>query len=587
MTRLRDFPCLAIATLFLALAGDVASGEDRITTPQQVWAGFDPAAEPLEIEVTKTWREENIEFRELRFTGLTQGDSKVRVYAIYAAPAGGKQLPAVLHIHGGGQTVSPEWLRFWSRRGYAALTFDFCGKWPGREKFTDWGELTQGNMATPGEKLMAVEPSPRESSWYLWSRVSRRALTVLAAQDEVDRERLGIYGISVGGSLVWPVAATDSRVKAACAIYGVGYTTYPVDFAEADPQASDPKTMIWRATMEPESYAPLVRCPILFLNSTNDHHGRMDPSFLTLGKVTADCRWAYTPRYRHHILWEQGQNLSLWMDTHLLQKPAWPRSPAAKLQLSAEGVPHLAVTPDRPEDVQRLEIFSAVENTNPINRFWRSATVARSGDRWFADLPVINIHQPLFAFANVHYQNGICLSTRLQTAIPSKLGSAVATDRPTLLIDDFSTGIGDWVTTSTATDPIPPVPTLLKAATGLGDLPGVTVSHPITLLTHKIGDPKWRGPDGASLELKVFASTAKELHVTIKEREMSPGQRAYVATRQLEPAADWQLLRLTAADFRDENGESPKSWQAVQCLELATTPAPGPEPIYSAFRWAK
>jgi dienelactone hydrolase len=585
MSKPRLFPCLIIATVLLALAGSVAGGENKITTPQQVWADFDPAAEPLEVEVTRIWREDNLEFRELRFTGMTQGDSKVHVYALYAAPAAGQQLPAVLHIHGGGQTASPEWLRFWGRRGYAALAFDFCGKWPGREKFTDWGELTQGNMAMPGDKLMAIEPSPRESSWYLWARVSRRALTALAAQDEVDRERLGIFGISVGGSLVWPVAATDSRVKAACAIYGVGYTTYPVDFSEADPQASDPKTKLWRATMEPESYAPLVRCPLLFLNSTNDHHGRMDPSFLTL-EVTADCRWAYTPRYRHHILWDQGQDLSLWMDTHLLQKPAWPRSPAAKVQLSNTGVPQLAVTPDRPAHVERLEIFYAIENTNPINRFWRSATVAHSGDHWTADLPILDIHQPLFAFANVHYQSGVCLSTRLQSSIPAKLGSAVATDRPSLLIDDFSTGIGGWVTTSTATDPIPPVPALLKAATGPGDLPGVTVSHPITLLTHKIGDPKWRGPEGASLELKVFATAAKDLRLTIKEREMSPGQRAYVAARQLEPAADWQLLRLSVADFRDEKGESPQSWQASQCLELATTPSTGPEPVYSAFRWA-
>ena len=105
--------------------------------------------------------------------------SKVRVYAISSAPEGQKNLPGILHIHGGGQTVNPGWLRFWNERGYAALTFNWGGKWPGRDKFADWGKLTQGNHRTVGTMLMATKPSVRESSWYLWTRVSRRALTCL------------------------------------------------------------------------------------------------------------------------------------------------------------------------------------------------------------------------------------------------------------------------------------------------------------------------------------------------------------------------------------------------------------------------
>lgn len=203
-------------------------------SPADVWAGFDPRAEPLEMEITKTSVEEGVVHRELWFTGMTEGETKVRVYAIYAAPAGKEKRPAVLHIHGGGQTVAPTWLKFWAQRGYAVLSFNHGGKRPGTDKFTDWGKLTQGNQAETGKMLMATEPSVRASSWYLWARVSRRALTALEQQPEVDPERLGIFGISVGGTLVWPVAAMDDRVKAACAVYGVGQTTYLQDNREPD-----------------------------------------------------------------------------------------------------------------------------------------------------------------------------------------------------------------------------------------------------------------------------------------------------------------------------------------------------------------
>ncbi len=120
------------------------------TTPESVWAGFDPRDEPREVEVLRRWTEHGASYREFTFTGMTHEGSRVRVYAIASVPEGRTRLPGVLHVHGGGQTVNPAWLRFWNDRGYAALTFNWGGVWPGREKFTDWGKLTQGNHRDAG-----------------------------------------------------------------------------------------------------------------------------------------------------------------------------------------------------------------------------------------------------------------------------------------------------------------------------------------------------------------------------------------------------------------------------------------------------
>ena len=58
----------------------------------------------------------------------------------------------------------------------------------------------------------------------------------------MDRDRLGIFGVSVGGTLTWIVAGVDARVKAAAPIYGCGWESYyeyppqpdaPVDRAHA------------------------------------------------------------------------------------------------------------------------------------------------------------------------------------------------------------------------------------------------------------------------------------------------------------------------------------------------------------------
>ena len=223
--------------LTLVLCPSGFTSEQAPTTPEEVWSGYDPRSEPLEIQVSKHWTEAGARYTEFTFTGMTHEGSKVRVYAIGSIPEDKEPLPGILHIHGGGQTVNPQWLRFWNERGYAALTFNWGGAWPNRQKFTDWGKLTQGNHKDAGAMAMATEPTMRASSWYLWARISRRALTCLEQMDGVDPDRLGIFGVSMGGTIVWPLAAMDQRVKAACAIYGVGWNTYSDEMNAPDPKA--------------------------------------------------------------------------------------------------------------------------------------------------------------------------------------------------------------------------------------------------------------------------------------------------------------------------------------------------------------
>jgi hypothetical protein len=133
--------------LFLSYLVLLAPGSS--TTPESVWAGFDPRHEPLEIETLNRWSEHGARYTEFTFTGMTIEGSKVRVYAISSASMGKKNLPGVLHIHGGGQTVNPAWLRFWNDRGYAALTFNWGGEWRGWDKFTDWGKRALDRTERP------------------------------------------------------------------------------------------------------------------------------------------------------------------------------------------------------------------------------------------------------------------------------------------------------------------------------------------------------------------------------------------------------------------------------------------------------
>ena len=98
--------------------------------------------------------------------------------------------------------------------GFVALTFDYKG----------WGQ-------SEGSKLRLAPFSRVEDT--------QAALTFLAPRPEVDREKLGLYGISYGGSTATFTAAIDQRVKAVVSVTGVGHgarwmrsVRYPWEYRE-------------------------------------------------------------------------------------------------------------------------------------------------------------------------------------------------------------------------------------------------------------------------------------------------------------------------------------------------------------------
>ncbi len=136
------------------------------------------------------------------------------------------------------------------RRGYVCVSFDFTGPWQGRKDVTDWGPITQANLEHANGGLQ-IRPTPRSSSWYHWALVARRALTVLSYHPKVDRERLGIFGVSIGGTLCWLVAATDERVKTAVPIYGCGYNFDKHKTAWGFPEL-EPAVVLFKRVLAPK-----------------------------------------------------------------------------------------------------------------------------------------------------------------------------------------------------------------------------------------------------------------------------------------------------------------------------------------------
>ena len=601
-----------LATVLLFASASLARAADVPRSVEELWSDFDPRKDALETEVFKEWREEGMVFRNVRFVIAEIKGKKTRLAGIYGFPDGSQgRLPAVLQIHGGGGKARLDEVKYLAARGYAVLSVNWGGANGKTPTFnrpdtftesdpnTEWGEVdpTQMNAGRyssmlPGPKQFFEDREhPKNNNWYLLTMACRRALTFLEQQTEVDPSRLGVHGYSMGGNLTMYVAGTDRRVKAAVpGVGGQGWRWQKHPFFGGDGLQDNVQgdVDVFRRTLSFESYAPLIRCPVLHRSGTNDFHGWMDDVYRTNALIPdQETRYSWSIHQNHALLPEVAVTMPLWLDHYLKGGPALPSTPASKLTLKpVDGVPVFEVAPQGNWPVARCEIYYSVD-PEPRGRFWRSTQIERNGDTFRAKLPLHDTKLPLFAFANVFYTlpkpesaerlgsvvqvNGpiteVCLSTLLHSADVTalELSGVKASESTSLVIEDFKHGNVDWMD---------------RRKSGWMNS------------TRKVADPKWKGPEGSNLALTVNLPKTNHIVVTLTENEWRNyrgPKKIFVCDKEVVGDPGSQTVLFALSDFKNQTDGAPlKSWSQLDVLAIgpnSTKPWSGAAPELLQLAW--
>ena len=210
--------------------------------------------------------------------GATYRGRPTRVFAWIGVPAGAtaaRQVPGVVLVHGGGGTAFARWVRFWNRRGYAAIAVDTCGAMPlpdtGIIGSADWPRHSYSGP--PGWGAFDQSTWEPKDQWiYHACAAVVRAHSVLASLPEVDTSRIGITGVSWGGFLTCLVAGIDDRFACAAPVYGCGFVTHESTWVStgAFDRMTGEAVAYWRDNWDPASVLSRVGAPMLWLNGTND-----------------------------------------------------------------------------------------------------------------------------------------------------------------------------------------------------------------------------------------------------------------------------------------------------------------------------
>ncbi len=570
--------CRLLLTMLLFTPLAAPHAAEPILTPAALWKDYDPNQGEFKEEVVKQETRDSIFNRDSYISAYVLGE-EIRVYCRYSVKTGAANAPGLLVVHGWMGAAEPD--RKFVDDGWAVMAHDYCGQTAGRPNFTKYPEkLRHGNMdRTVAGPVRAQDlegkpiTDPKQTSDYVWYAIQRRVLSYLEQQKEVDRTRLGATGYSYGGTLMWNLA-TDPRVKAVAAYFGIGYNDYYRDkqvWLYNVPYIEPPKSSgeeIILASIAPEAHVPFITAATLFLNGSNDHHGGHERGLESFKKFPKDVPWSFAIQARgHHDTEKIGHNTKFWLEKQVLGKEVvWPEHPKSEIRLDAEGVPELVITPASPDAVRKVEMFYALKNPCSYARSWRDTPSVRQGQQWVSKMPVLNVDDYVFGYANITYDTTIVRSTDFNAAIPAKLGNAVATDKPSNDLSD--SGYRAWSNIAELEGP--------QGIKGFRSTNNGRGSG-----TEQLHDPKWQAPANSRLSFKFYCTEPQTVVLTAADHN--------AVELEVTTSDNWQEMTIAPGRLINRFSQKPMSdWSSVGKIHFL--PKQGSDltkVIFADFKWVQ
>ncbi len=287
--------------LFLSIAFALVGGCATAPRANHFTGPWDLKA--LHVVPAATWGKQTNLTQEVYYEGEPFQGQPTRIFAYYARPAKGSgPFPAMLLVHGGGGKAFREWAEHWAQRGYVALAMDLAGHGPD-------GPLPEGGPDQNDQNKFRDFTGSEVNQMWSYHAVAAviRGHSLLASQKEVDRNRIGITGISWGGYLTCIVAGLDDRLKVAVPVYGCGFLHQNSAWRPRFESMSEAQRHRWVHAFDPSRYLSGVRCPILFLNGSNDFAYPLDSYQKSYQQIKGPITLSVKVRLRHGHIWTFGE----------------------------------------------------------------------------------------------------------------------------------------------------------------------------------------------------------------------------------------------------------------------------------------
>lgn len=552
--------------------------EIKFMTPTEVWEGFDAHKAPLEASIISAQTQDNIVCSQQIFTADSSKEGRIRVFCkIFYDARWQDKRPALLILPSFDNPYSGKAVASLVEEGFVACILDYCGVL--ENTHTSFSSDTSF-AAYPAcrEHLDDIQDGARRTPWFIWSKIARRAISLLEEQSIVQADRIGVLGYGVGSQLSWLVAGTDNRVRALVAANGGGYrwANNSPKFSGKDIPSGD-NQLAYSTGVGAETYAMFVSCPVLAI-------AVKDSLFCDVDRI-GDMLDLVKSKHKQLIISDScGQQITRstgiacldWLRRNLASD-----SDKTQIELSV----HFDVIDDRlyarvnsSKDAESRRIYISYGEPISKERFWSvyQLTQKVGEGEYVCDVPVYDADELIVAYATFAYDDGEIVSTEVSEIIPSK-HDVVATDsatRNSSIIYDGSMGVGTFCAKT-------PSPLLdddsLKNAEGPFGIKGISLSVGTLSLCRSIHEMKSL-PRSASLHLDAYSPEKRKLEISVLSY---PDLKRYTAHTQLNGGEFWQKLLFESSDFKSDEGRTLSAFNTAKVIEIKDVNGA----IFNNFLW--
>jgi len=228
---LRRCGLLVACVLFSAVAAGFTQQPDQIANTRQAFLKLiDRPRVPLNPSVDKRSVSDGLVTELISFA--TQAGDRVPTLLLKQETAT-RAAPAVIVLHGTGgskEGMMPR-LRALASRGFVAVAID--GRYHGERAKGSAGNGSSYQLAIlQAYRTRAEHPFLYDTAWDVM-----RLVDYLETRDDIDRNRIGLTGISKGGMETYLAAAADTRIAAAVPLIGVQSFRWALDHGAWDSRA--------------------------------------------------------------------------------------------------------------------------------------------------------------------------------------------------------------------------------------------------------------------------------------------------------------------------------------------------------------
>lgn len=226
-------------------------------------------------------------------------------------PEGG--YPAMVLVHGGGGNTFVDWIKYWTDKGFVAIAPDMFG-----HKLDDSLAKVVNSLSGPNEThagSMIDNPNDYKNSW-VYHSVSNVVLchNYLRSLSNVNKDKIGITGISWGAFITNIVSGVDNRFAAVAPVYGAGYI-YDDSFWSG-PFGNENRQQ-WIYSYDPSSYVIFNTKPTLYVSGINDNCFALKNRVKTYALAQGDVYFSQRSDLDHGHYWDRTQEVYHFMDKML------------------------------------------------------------------------------------------------------------------------------------------------------------------------------------------------------------------------------------------------------------------------------